>query len=93
MNKQKFIEDRYTKRNQGERKTDSLLEGLACEVCDRVHGTTLAGGGKVILSVVCNKILCFADGLKEYGRTGRKHSGRKPKDVLSAFGITQEVLL
>ncbi len=53
----------------------------------------ISGGGKVILSVVGNKILCYPHGIEYVQTIGRNIGGRKPSDELEAFGLKQEILL
>lgn len=89
MNKQKWLEDRYSEINRDGPKTDGLFVGISCEACSAIHGSALDGGGRVILTVVGNKILCYADGVKEAERISRPKAYRKPKDALKSFGLEQ----
>ncbi len=93
MNKQKMLEDRYAEINKDGPVIDGLFEGVACESCGGIHGTSIAGGGKLILTIVNNRILCYPHGIKEAQNTTRSGSFKRATNDLESFGLVQESLL
>lgn len=94
MNVQKMLEDKMSE----EQKTDwtrnerGLFWQQVCSKCGVEHGAT-SETGTVILSIVNNKILCFAHGIEEAKRASRPRTSRAKVDHLAPFGLKQEVLL
>lgn len=69
--------------------------GKYCSQCNALHGTPLAGGGKVILSWNGGKKMChvcagdFVKALRENPPHPKKRTGVRLED----YGVSQEVLL